>query len=260
MTLRTIQHSLFERYYMARSISKKTANKTAITKEVRPQRKIRIDDLSTLATLTQKQKDAVTSYRRNKNLLLHGIAGTGKTYLAMSLAFEEVLDPSNKYTSVVIVRSTVPTRDMGFLKGDDKEKIAVYESPYIALCAELFGISDAYECLKSQGAVQFISTAFIRGLTLNDSIVIVDEVQNLSFHELDSIITRLGKSSKIIFCGDYTQSDFSKSNERNGCLDFMKILKTMSHFDFVEFAIEDIVRGPLVKEYIVAKYKLGLHV
>jgi len=246
---------------MARSISKKSnSHRVVINKEARPQRKIRIDNLATLEPLTQKQKDTVTSYRKDKNLLLHGIAGTGKTYLAMSLAFEEVLDPSTKYKSVVIVRSTVPTRDMGFLKGDDKEKIAVYEAPYTALCAELFGIADAYDCLKSQGAVQFISTAFIRGLTLNDSIVIVDEVQNLSFHELDSIITRLGKSSKIIFCGDYTQSDFSKTNERNGCLDFMKIIKAMSHFDFIEFAVEDIVRGPLVKEYIVAKYKLGLHV
>lgn len=246
---------------MARSINKKSTTRAAASKEVsKPQRKIRIDDLNTLETLTQKQRDTVTAYRKNKNLLLHGIAGTGKTYMAMSLAFEEVLDPSSSYKSVVIVRSTVPTRDMGFLKGDDKEKIAVYEAPYTALCAELFGIPDAYDCLKNQGAIQFISTAFIRGLTLNDSIVIVDEVQNLSFHELDSVITRLGKSSKIMFCGDYTQSDFSKTNERNGCLDFMKILKAMNHFEFVEFAIEDIVRGPLVKEYIVNKYNLGLHV
>lgn len=245
---------------MARSISKKTVTR-ATSKEVsKPQRRIRIDDLETLEPLTQKQRDTISAYRKDKNLLLHGIAGTGKTFLGLSLAFEEVLDPSNNYDFVGIVRSTVPTREMGFLKGDDKEKIAVYEAPYSAICGELFGIPDAYECLKSQGAVQFMSTAFIRGLTLNDCVIIVDEFENLSFHELDSIITRMGKNSKIIFCGDYTQSDLTKTNERNGCLDFMKILKEMKHFEFLEFGIEDIVRGETVRDYIIAKYKLGLHI
>ena len=245
---------------MARSISKKTNSKAPARDTVRQQRRIRIDDLAILEPLTQKQRDTVSAYRKDKNLLLHGIAGTGKTFLALSLAFEEMLDPSNDYNFVGIVRSTVPTRDMGFLKGDDKEKIAVYEAPYSAVCGELFGISDAYDCLKNQGAVQFMSTAFIRGLTLNDCIIIVDEFENLSFHELDSIITRMGKNSKIIFCGDYSQSDLTKTNERNGCLDFMRILKDMNRFEFIEFGIDDIVRGALVKEYIVAKYKLGLHI
>lgn len=245
---------------MARSISKKTATRTTTREPVKQQRKIRIDDLATLEPLTQKQRDTVSAYRKDKNLLLHGIAGTGKTFLALSLAFEEMLDPSNDFNFVGIVRSTVPTRDMGFLKGDDKEKIAVYEAPYSAVCGELFGISDAYDCLKNQGAVQFMSTAFIRGLTLNDCIIIVDEFENLSFHELDSIITRMGKNSKIIFCGDYSQSDLTKTNERNGCLDFMRILKDMNRFEFIEFGIEDIVRGDTVRQYIVSKYKLGLHI
>jgi phosphate starvation-inducible protein PhoH len=244
---------------MARSISKKNNTKATNQDAPKPQRRIRIDDLESLNPLTLKQRDTISAYRKNKNLLLHGIAGTGKTFLALSLAFEEVLDPSTDYTSVVIVRSTVPTRDMGFLKGDDKEKIAVYEAPYSALCKELFGISDAYDCLKNQGAVQFISTAFIRGLTLNNCIIIVDEFENLSFHELDSVITRTGKNCKIIFCGDYTQSDFTKTNERNGCVDFMKILKDMRRFDFIEFGVEDIVRSDTVRDYIIAKYKLGLH-
>lgn len=245
---------------MARSISKKTATRTTTREPVKQQRKIRIDDLATLEPLTQKQRDTVSAYRKDKNLLLHGIAGTGKTFLALSLAFEEMLDPSNDFNFVGIVRSTVPTRDMGFLKGDDKEKIAVYEAPYSAVCGELFGISDAYDCLKNQGAVQFMSTAFIRGLTLNDCIIIVDEFENLSFHELDSIITRMGKNSKIIFCGDYSQSDLTKTNERNGCLDFMRILKDMNRFEFIEFGIDDIVRGDTVRQYIVSKYKLGLHI
>jgi phosphate starvation-inducible protein PhoH len=245
---------------MARSISKKSVTRATNKETVKQQRKIRIDDLSILEPLTQKQRETISAYRKDKNLLLHGIAGTGKTFLALSLAFEEVLDPSNDYAFVGIVRSTVPTREMGFLKGDDKEKIAVYEAPYSAICGELFGISDAYDCLKNQGTVQFMSTAFIRGLTLNDCVIIVDEFENLSFHELDSIITRMGKNSKIIFCGDYTQSDLTKTNERNGCLDFMRILKDMKRFEFLEFGIDDIVRGDTVRDYIISKYKLGLHV
>lgn len=223
-------------------------------------RKIRIDDLNTLSPLTEKQADTVAAYRRNKNLLLHGIAGTGKTFIATSLALEEVLDPSNDYNALHFVRSIVPTRDIGFLKGDDKEKIAVYEAPYKAICGELFNRQDSYDILKSQGIVSFLSTSFIRGLTLNDCIIIVDEFENLSFHELDSIITRMGNNSKIIFCGDYTQSDLTKTNEKNGCLDFMRILKSMNDFSFIEFGVEDIVRGKTVKNYIINKYKLGLHV
>jgi predicted ribonuclease YlaK len=245
---------------MARSIGKKNIIRQVTSKEgARPQRKIRIDDLKTLETLTGKQRDTVSSYRKNKNLLLHGIAGTGKTYLAMSLAFEEVLDPSNDYEFVGIVRSIVPTRDIGFLKGDDKEKISVYETPYKAICEELFNNPGSYDILKEQGAVQFFSTSFIRGLTLNNCIIIVDEFENLSFHELDSIITRMGKNSKILFCGDYTQTDLVKANEKTGCLNFMQILKDMKRFDFIEFGIEDIVRGDTVREYIVTKYKLGYH-
>lgn len=233
--------------------------KTRVVSEQGP-RKIRIDDLASLTPLNEKQAETVVAYNKDKNLLLHGIAGTGKTFLATSLALEEVLDPSNDYKALYFVRSIVPTRDIGFLKGDDKEKIAVYEAPYKAICGELFNKIDSYDILKNQGAVNFISTSFIRGLTLNDCIIIVDEFENLSFHELDSIITRMGNNSKIIFCGDYTQSDLTKTNEKNGCLDFMKILKSMNDFTFIEFGIEDIVRGKTVKNYIINKYKLGLHI
>jgi len=245
---------------MARSISKKintiyTRNNT----EEKALRKVRIDDLQTFEPITSHQNDTFRLYREDKNLLLHGIAGTGKTFLSIYLALEEVLDPSNKYKKITIVRSVVPTRDIGFLKGGPDEKISVYEAPYNSICGELFAVKDAYESLKAQGSIEFISTSFIRGTTFNDTIVIVDECENLNFHELDSIITRIGKNSKILFCGDHTQSDFTKASEKNGIIDFMKILKAMNRFAFVEFDVEDIVRSALVKEYIINKYKLGLN-
>ena len=245
---------------MARSISKKiNTSYTRNNTEEKALRKVRIDDLQTFEPITNHQNDTFTLYREDKNLLLHGIAGTGKTFLSLYLALEEVLDPSNKYKKITIVRSVVPTRDMGFLKGTAEEKISAYEAPYNSICRELFAVQDAYESLKAQGSIEFISTSFIRGITFNDTIVIVDECENLNFHELDSIITRIGKDSKILFCGDHTQSDFTKTSEKNGIVDFMKILKAMSSFAFVEFEIEDIVRSALVKEYIINKYKLGFN-
>jgi len=168
-----------------------------------------------------------------------------------------VLDPSTIYDDVFIVRSVVSTRDMGFLPGDEQEKVSIYEAPYRSICRELFGIRDAYDALKQQQNVKFMSTSFIRGITINNSIVIVDECQNLNFHELDSIITRIGKNSKIIFCGDYTQTDLTKDNDKRGIINFMKILKEIKEFETVEFMIDDIVRSDFLKSYIIAKYKLG---
>lgn len=219
-------------------------------------KRIRIDDLATFDPLTDNQTKAFNHYDNDKCLLLHGVAGTGKTFIAIYKALEEVLDPSSSYKKLVIVRSAVATRDIGFLKGDDKDKIAVYEAPYISLCEELFGISTAYEALKAQGSIEFIPTSFIRGVTINNAIVVVDECENLNFHELDSVMTRPGENTKIIYSGDYRQSDFKIKNEKDGILDFMKILKAMSRFKFVEFGIDDIVRSDLVKEYIITKMKI----
>jgi len=143
------------------------------------------------------------------------------------------------------------------LPGDEQEKVSIYEAPYRSICRELFGIRDAYDSLKQQQNVKFMSTSFIRGITINNAVVIVDECQNLNFHELDSIITRIGKNSKIIFCGDYTQTDLTRENDKRGILNFMKILKSLKEFETVEFMIDDIVRSDFLKSYIIAKYKLG---
>ena len=220
-------------------------------------KKVRIDDLLTFSPITPNQEKTFQSYHNNKHLLLHGIAGTGKTFMSLYLALEEVLDTSTIYDDIFIVRSVVSTRDIGFLPGDEQEKVSIYEAPYRSICSELFGMKDAYDALKQQSNIKFISTSFIRGITLNNAVVIVDECQNLNFHELDSIITRIGKNSKIIFCGDYTQTDLTRENDKKGILRFMKIIKEIPEFSTIEFLVDDIVRSDFLKSYIIAKYKLG---
>jgi phosphate starvation-inducible protein PhoH len=190
--------------------------------------------------------------------MLHGIAGTGKSFISMYLALRDILAENSHYKKVVIVRSVVPTRDMGFLPGNSREKAKVYEAPYYAISTELFGRGDAYEYLKSKNVVEFISTSFIRGITLNDSIIIVDEIANMTLHELDSVITRVGKNCKVIFCGDFRQSDFTKDHEKNGLVDFMKIIQRMKSFVFIDFNEQDIVRSSMVKDYIIQKDRLKI--
>ena len=223
----------------------------------KPLKKVRIDDLLTFQPITENQQKTYDAYKKDKHLLLHGIAGTGKTFLSLYLSLEDVLDPSTVYDDVFIVRSVVSTRDIGFLPGDEQEKVSIYEAPYRSICRELFGIKDSYDALKQQNNVKFMSTSFIRGITINNAVVIVDECQNLNFHELDSIITRIGKNSKIIFCGDYTQTDLTRDNDKRGIINFMKILKSIPEFETVEFGIDDIVRSDFLKSYIIAKYKFG---
>ena len=214
--------------------------------------------LKYIEPLTDNQERMFESYMSGKNLLLHGVAGTGKTFISLYLAMRDIVQNYDDKTKVVIVRSIVPTRDMGFLPGNQKEKSKVYEAPYYAICNELFGRGDAYDVVKGKNQVEFISTSFIRGTTLSDCIVVVDECQNLTFHELDSIITRIGDNCRVIFCGDFRQTDLWRENEKRGILDFIKVIKGMNSFDLIEFDEEDIVRSELVKEYILSKLKHGI--
>ena len=208
--------------------------------------------------LTENQKLTFEQYDNGKNLLLHGIAGTGKSFLSIYLSLQTILSDSSRYKKLIIVRSVVPTRDMGFLPGNNKEKAKVYEAPYQAIFSELFERGDAYEYLKNKNLVDFISTSFIRGITINDAIIVVDEIANMTLHELDSVITRVGKNCKIVFCGDFRQSDFTKEHERNGLTDFMRIIERMKSFSFVDFTEQDIVRSSMVKEYIIMKDRLKI--
>ena len=207
--------------------------------------------------LTENQTLAFMAYQqKGYNLLLHGSAGTGKTYVGMYLALQDVLDEQSSYKKVVIVRSAVPTRDIGFLPGSVEEKLKIYEQPYTAIANDLFKRGDGYDILKNKFMVEFVPTSFIRGTTLNDCIVLVDEINNMTFHELDSVITRLGKRTRLILCGDFRQSDLTRS-ESDGLVKFMNIVNNMESFYTIEYTKEDIVRSGLVKQYIITKEEMG---
>ena len=234
------------------------------SKQMKRKKPINADMMRDIEPLTDNQKSLFEAYAKDQNLVAYGVAGTGKTFITLYNALRDVLDPSTPYEKVYIVRSLVATREIGFLPGDHDDKSYLYQIPYKHMVKYMFEMpSEAdfnmlYGNLKAQDTIDFWSTSFIRGTTFDKTIVIVDEFQNLNYHELDSIMTRVGAQSKIMFCGDASQSDLIKTNERNGIVDFMQILRIMSSVDVIEFGVEDIVRSGLVKEYILAKLEIGL--
>jgi phosphate starvation-inducible PhoH-like protein/PhoH-like ATPase len=223
---------------------------------------IRIDNMVSVSAVTDNQKKAFADYKLGKNLFLYGAAGTGKTFITLYMALEEVLRNESKYDTVYIVRSAVPTREIGFLPGDEEDKTALFQVPYQNMVKFMFeqpneqAFSMLYDRLKNQGSLMFLTTSFLRGITLDNAIIIVDEAQNLTFHELDTIITRVGMDSKIMFCGDFFQSDLQKHIDKEGIKHFMKILKGMKSFSNIEFTLGDIVRSGMVKEYLISKIKV----
>ena len=234
------------------------------TKQMKRKKPLSAGYLLDIEPITDNQKVLFESYKANKHLIAYGAAGTGKTFVTLYNALKDVLDDNTPYERIYIVRSLVATREIGFLPGDYEDKSDIYQVPYKHMVKYMFQMpSDAdfemlYGNLKSQDTIKFWSTSFLRGTTLDHSIIIVDEFQNLNFHELDSIMTRVGENSKIMFCGDASQTDLVKQNERTGIVDFIRILRNMSSFDIIEFNAEDICRTGLVKEYIIAKLELGM--
>jgi len=233
-------------------------------KQMKRKKPISFELMRTIDPLTENQKGLYDSYKNEQNIVAYGCAGTGKTFITLYNALKDVLDEKSPYEKIYIVRSLVATREIGFLPGDHEDKSSLYQIPYKNMVKYMFELPTEadfemlYGNLKTQGTISFWSTSFIRGTTLDNAIIIVDEFQNLNYHELDSIITRVGENSKIMFCGDATQSDLIKTNEKNGIIDFMKILRVMPSIDIIEFGVEDIVRSGLVKEYILAKMEVGL--
>ena len=221
-------------------------------------------NLVNIKSITDNQKVVFDSWKKGKNQFLFGAAGTGKTFISLYLALKDVLDLKKSYDKVVLVRSLIPTREIGFLPGDEEDKGSLYQVPYQNMVQFMFEMqneqqfNNLYDRLKGQGSLYFLSTSFLRGLTFDNTIIIVDECQNLNFHELDTIITRVGQDSKIVFCGDFDQTDLVKQNERNGLHDFLRILEEMDEFNCTEFTIGDIVRSGFVRSYLINKIKLGI--
>ena len=232
-------------------------------KQMKRKKPLNADYLVDIDPLTENQKTLFNSYKEGKNLIAYGCAGTGKTFITLFNAIKDVLSQNTPYEKIFIVRSLVATREIGFLPGDHEDKADIYQIPYKNMVKYMFQMptdSDfemLYGNLKAQETIKFWSTSFLRGTTLDNAIVIVDEFQNMNFHELDSIITRVGENTRICFCGDARQSDLTKSNEKNGIIDFMNVLRKMPSFDIIEFGIDDIVRSGLVKEYLTAKMEAG---
>ena len=233
-------------------------------KHMKRKKPLNSDYLVDINPITDNQKRLFDSYKEGKHIIAYGAAGTGKTFITLYNALKDVLSENTPYDKIYIVRSLVATREIGFLPGDHEDKSSYYQIPYKHMVKYMFQMpSDAdfemlYGNLRSQETIKFWSTSFLRGTTLDDAIIIVDEFQNLNFHELDSIITRVGENTKIVFCGDASQTDLTKTNEKNGIIDFMKVLRAMPSFELIEFGIDDIVRSGLVKEYLIAKLEAGL--
>ena len=227
-------------------------------------KEINHQQLVTIKPIGENQKTVFDTWKKGKNQFLFGSAGTGKTFISVYNALQDVFDLKKPYDRVVLVRSLIPTREIGFLPGDEEDKAALYQVPYQNMVRFMFEMNNEaqfnslYDRLKGQGSLFFLSTSFLRGLTFDNSIIIVDECQNLNFHELDTIITRVGQDSKIVFCGDFNQTDLVKQNEKNGLHDFLRILEEMEEFNCTEFTLGDIVRSGFVRSYLINKIKLGV--
>lgn len=215
--------------------------------------KLKIEDLLTFDPLTDNQQLVRNCWKDGDHLVLNGSAGTGKTFTALYLALQDVLDKSTPWERIHLIRSVVPTREVGFLPGTAEEKLLPFITPYISICDTLFETAGAYSKLVEQKTIEFHSTSFIRGTTFDNAIIIVDEMQNLTFHELDSVITRLGLDSRIMFAGDYYQTDFVKAGDKSGIRNFLEIIELMKDFSIIEFGWQDIIRSDFVRDYIMTK-------
>lgn len=217
--------------------------------------------LKHIEPMTENQEKVFEAYQKGHNLFLHGCAGTGKTFIALWLGLKELESQKTKKNKIVIIRSAQSSKDIGFLPGSEKQKLEVYEGAYRGICSELFGRADAYDVLKSKGIIEFHSTSFWRGSTIDDAIIIFDEVQNTRYSEFRTILTRVGNNARIILCGDSKQDDLTSERfkEQSGIQEMMKVFTMMNMISVIHFTIDDIVRSGFVKDFLIAEYTLGIY-
>jgi len=212
-----------------------------------------VHDIKSIQPFTNHQQDFFQSYLQGSNVVAYGSAGTGKSFLALYLGLRDVIDRDMPQDHMVIVRSAVPSKEIGHLPGTVDEKMAVYESPYVDICSELFRRPSTYNDMKEAELIQFTPTSFVRGTTWNNALVVVDEVQNMTWHEINSVMTRLGSNSRVIITGDYNQNDLvNKRNETSGIARLVRTADRMTEFSNIIFTTDDIVRSEFVKSWIIA--------
>lgn len=217
-------------------------------------------DLIKYQPITKTQEKLFETFEEfpNKSMFLYGSPGTGKTFLATYLALQQILDNTTGFDKILYIRNPVQTgENIGFTPGTPEEKISLYEQPYASIFEEMFGWENSWQNCKKLGIVEFCIPNFLRGTTFKNTIVIVDECQSMSFHTINTIVTRIGQDSKIILCGDESQNDLIGNKYKNyeissGFNKTLNIVKKITqHFSIIEFKTNDVIRSELVKDWII---------
>lgn len=217
-------------------------------------------NLNPIFPITDNQIHTFNAYEQGDNLFLHGCAGTGKTFISFYLALKELESGRTRRNKLVIIRTAQASKDIGFLPGSEKQKLEVYEAPYKAICAELYNRGDAYDILKQTGVIEFHGTSFLRGTTIDNAIILIDEIQNMRQQEWYTVLTRTGDKSRVILCGDSKQDDLTSERykEKSGITELIRLFEAMRGTSLIHFEIDDIVRSGFVREMIQTAYKLGI--
>lgn len=234
------------------------ANFAALSEGPQVRKKWTKQDMRVISPLTENQKGLFEDYYQGYDICAFGSAGTGKSFLACYLGISDVLDPRQPARQIIIVRSAVTSRDVGFMPGTLEEKTAYFEMPYRDIFTELFSRSSTYDDMKTAGLVKFMTTSFIRGVTWDNSIVVLDETQNMSWQEIHTVLTRIGDNTRVIICGDIKQNDLNKhSKDQTGMPRLIRTLDHIDNFAKIEFTRDDIVRSDFVKKWIIATEQVG---